>query len=91
VDPATPLAHPIAVNAVTLDRTDGPTLTAHWTFAPALLAEAAARDLAKRWFGTLAALVRHVEQPGTGGRSPSDLPLVTLTQDEIEQLEREFT
>ena len=36
----------------------------------------------------LAALVRHVAQPGAGGRTPSDLPLVALTQGEIERLER---
>ena len=48
------------------------TLTATWTFAPALLSEEAVRDLAERWFGALAALVRHTEQAGAGGRSPSD-------------------
>ena len=38
----------------------------------------------------LAALVRHTERPGAGGRSPCDLPLLALTQDEIERLEREY-
>ena len=46
------------------------------------------RELAERWFDVLAALVRHVAQDGAGGRSPSDLPLVALTQTEIERLER---
>ena len=89
-DPAMPLAHALEVNALTLDAADGATLTATWTFAPALLAEGTVRDLAERWFEALASLVRHTEQPGAGGRSPSDLPLVTLTQDEIERLEREY-
>ena len=34
--------------------------------------------------------MRHAEQPGAGGRSPSDLPLLGLTQGEIERLEREY-
>ena len=48
------------------------------------------RDLAERWFRALAALVRHAAQAGAGGRSPSDLPLVALTQAEIERLERAY-
>ena len=34
--------------------------------------------------------MRHAAQPGAGGRSPSDLPLVALSQDEIEQLESQY-
>jgi len=89
-DPAMPLAHALDVNALTLDASDGPRLTATWTFAPALLMEEAVRDLAERWFGVLAALVRHTERPGAGGRSPCDLSLLALTQDEIERLEGEY-
>ena len=36
-DTAMPLAHALEVNALTLDAADGATLTATWTFAPALL------------------------------------------------------
>src|SRR5712692_4907050 len=35
------------------------------------------------------ALVRHVDRPGSGGRSPCDLPLLALSQAEIERLEGE--
>ena len=87
-DPATPLAHALEVNAVTLDRPDGPMLTAAWTWAPALVSEAEVRELAERWLQALEALVRHAAAPDAGGRSPSDLPLVALTQGEIERLER---
>ena len=88
-DLAMPLAHGLEINALTLDGADGPRLRADWSWAPALLTETAVRELAESWFGVLAALVRHVAQPGAGGRSPSDLPLVALTQGEIERLERE--
>ena len=48
------------------------------------------RDLAESWFGVLRALVAHASQPGAGGRSPSDLRLVSLTQGEIEGVERAY-
>ena len=89
-DPAMPLAHVLEVNALTLDDAEGAELTATWTWAPALVSEDAVRDLAERWFRALEALVRHASVPGAGGRTPSDLPLVALTQDEIEQLESQY-
>ena len=54
------------------------------------LAEAAVRDLAEGWFRALEALVRHAAAPGAGGRSPCDLPLVALSQAEIERLESRY-
>ena len=89
-DPAMPLAHAIDVSAITLDHPAGAELSATWSFAPALVEEAAVRDLAQRWFQALEALVRHAEAPDAGGRTPSDLPLVTLSQAEIERLERAY-
>ena len=89
-DPALALAHAIEINALTLDGADGPGLSATWTWAPALIDEAMVRDLAQGWFRALVALARHASVPGAGGRTPSDLPLVTLTQSEIEQLERQY-
>ena len=97
-DPAMPLAHLIEINALTLDGADGPQLTAHVSFAPRLLAEAQVRDLAQRWFDALETLVRHVRdealhgqalhgQARAGGFTPSDLPLLALTQGEIEEIE----
>ena len=89
-DPAMPLAHCIEVNALTLDGADGATLIAHWSWAGGLVSEREARDLAQGWFAVLEALVRHAEQPGAGGRSPSDLPLLRLAQDEIAWIESKY-
>ena len=86
-DPAMPLAHVIEINALTLEGADGPRLVANWSFASALLGEAAVGDLAANWFRVLTALSLHAAQPGAGGLTPSDLALVDLTQDEIERLE----
>ena len=70
----------LEVNAFTLDAAEGATLSATWSWAPALLTEEAARDLAQGWFQALEALVRHAAAPAAGGRTPSDLPLVSLSQ-----------
>ena len=61
-DPAMPLGHGIEINAHTLDGADGATLIAHWSWAPALIAEDAVHDLAQGWFRALEALVRHAAQ-----------------------------
>ena len=69
-DPAMPLAHLIEINALTLDGADGPTLTAHWSFASALLDEAAVRDLAETWFVRSRRWCGMSAQAGAGGRTP---------------------
>ena len=86
-DPAMPLAIASRSMRITLDAADGPKLVADWSFAPALIAEDEVHDLAQSWFRALEALVRHAAQPGAGGRTPCDLPLVALSQAEIERLE----
>ncbi|MFJ3102654.1 amino acid adenylation domain-containing protein [Streptomyces sp. NPDC086835] len=86
-DPRLPLAHAVEVNALTLDEPAGPRLTATWTFAGRLLDEPAVRDLGETWFRALNALVTHAERPEAGGITPSDLSLVQLSQDQIDQLE----
>src|SRR5262249_52062993 len=77
-------------SALTLDGAQGGELTGHWSWAAALVTEAEVRDLAQRWFLALEGLVGHAQAAGAGGRSPSDLPLVALTQGEIERLERQY-
>ena len=89
-DPAMPLAHAMEVNAWTLEDPAGAKLTATWTWGSHLIADEAVRDLAQRWFMVLEAVVHHVAQPGAGGRTPSDLPLVALSQIEIERLESRY-
>ncbi|UQA92485.1 non-ribosomal peptide synthetase [Streptomyces halobius] len=84
------VAHAIDVNALTEDRADGPKLTARWTWPQALFKEADVRDLAESWFRALEALATHSQHPDAGGHTPSDLSLVDLSQDEIDDLEIEF-
>jgi non-ribosomal peptide synthase protein (TIGR01720 family) len=89
-DAMMPLTHALEVNAATFDGPDGAQLSASWRWAPALLSEGEVGALAQGFFAALEALVRHAAAPGAGGRSPSDLPLVALTQAEIERLERAY-
>ncbi|MFF4054730.1 amino acid adenylation domain-containing protein [Streptomyces sp. NPDC001668] len=83
-DPAQRVAHGLEITAVT--DADG-TLTATWSWVPRLWSENGIRALADGWFQALTAF----EATGTGGgHTPSDLPLVSLSQAEIDELEAEF-
>ncbi|MER5938606.1 amino acid adenylation domain-containing protein [Streptomyces sp. NPDC001928] len=88
--PAMPLPHLLDVTPATEDRHDGAHLIANWAWAGQAVAEDDAQDIAETWFRALELLVRHTATPGAGGRTPSDLPLVDLTQDEIEAYEAEL-
>ena len=89
-DPVMPLAHALEIDAVTLETPAGPELRANWSWAPALHSEDAVRTLAETWLAMLGALATHAAEPGAGGRTPSDFDLLTLSQAEIERLEREY-
>ncbi|MBO3740221.1 non-ribosomal peptide synthase/polyketide synthase [Actinoplanes flavus] len=74
-----PVAYPLEVNA---DIRDG-ALVAVLTWPDGVLTEAAVADLAERWQEAL----RELAAVERGGRTPSDLPLVSLTQAEIDEIE----
>ncbi|WP_432587792.1 amino acid adenylation domain-containing protein [Streptomyces sp. HD1123-B1] len=86
-DPALPLAHALGVSAVAQDRPDGVRLVAIWSWPGDLLAEDEVRRVADYWFEGLRALVTHAERPEAGGFTPSDLSLLSLSQDEIDAFE----
>ncbi|MEE4419930.1 amino acid adenylation domain-containing protein [Streptomyces bugieae] len=89
VHPGMPLRHPLAVTAVTEDLGTGPRLAADWLWADGVLTAADVEEIARGWFEALRAVVRHLALPDAGGPSPSDFPLVTLTQEETDALARE--
>ena len=88
-DPDQPLAHLLEISAVILNEPDGQRLASSWTWAGRHLAQPDVQDLADRWHEVLNALVRHVED-GAGGHTPSDFPLVTLTQADVARLEARY-
>ena len=85
-DPATPAGHPIEVNALTEDGPDGPRLAATWSWPGQLVPEDQVAGLAENWFAALTALAAHAETPGAGGPTPSDFPLVTIAQSDLDAL-----
>ncbi|MGW7086042.1 amino acid adenylation domain-containing protein [Streptomyces sp. NPDC054871] len=88
--PGMPLPHLLDVTPATEDRHDGPHLIANWAWAGRAVAEEDALDIAQTWFRALELLSRHAAGPGAGGLTPSDLPLVDLAQDEIEEYEADL-
>ncbi|MBE1490014.1 non-ribosomal peptide synthetase [Plantactinospora soyae] len=86
-DAGMPVApYTLEVNAFTEDHPDGPGLGVTWAWPDALLREADVRELAQGWFAALDALIRHAAQPGAGGPTPSDFPLLELDQDDVDEL-----
>ncbi|WP_460370230.1 condensation domain-containing protein, partial [Actinocorallia lasiicapitis] len=89
-DPGLGLPHVLEVNAHTRDTESGPLLSATWSWAGGLLAEADVRRLADLWFAALTGLVRHADGDGAGGFTPSDIGLVAMSQDELDDLAAEL-
>ncbi|MFE0178475.1 amino acid adenylation domain-containing protein, partial [Streptomyces sp. NPDC059002] len=85
--PGLPLSH--ALEITTLVEEDGaePRLRLTLSWPGGLLTEPDVAGLAHTWLDALHALARHAGRPEAGGRSPSDLALVSLSQEQIERLE----
>lgn len=88
LDPAAKAVEQVlAINC--FDGADG--LTVEWTAAGGVLDAATVAELQACWAEALAALAAHAERigPDGGGLTPSDLPLVTLDQADIDLLEQD--
>ncbi|MFI1831600.1 amino acid adenylation domain-containing protein, partial [Streptomyces sp. NPDC020412] len=85
--PDLPLTHALTVGAVTRDTSDGPLLTVSCAWAGGVLGEAEVRGLGDAWVRALGLLVAHAESAEGGGLTPSDVPLVPLSQGEIAEIE----
>ena len=81
-----PQSHAIVLVVVARDGAHGPELNATWTWARELFDEADLRELAQTWFTALQAIVEHARHPDASGMTPSDVPLVTLDQGQIDRL-----
>ncbi|MEU0674544.1 amino acid adenylation domain-containing protein [Streptomyces sp. NPDC006172] len=86
-DPGMPMAYAVELHVLAQDTDAGTELHAVWTSPGEMFSEAASAELSGLWLAELAALAALAGQPGAGGRTPSDLPLTALTQDDIEHLE----
>ncbi|MCP2287804.1 non-ribosomal peptide synthetase [Nocardia amikacinitolerans] len=86
-NPDAPVAAVLGINAVTIDTSDGPTLTAVWEYPTGALPSTEVTDLAELWRDAVTALAAHASRPGAGGLTPSDVDLVDLDQGAIDRLE----
>ncbi len=80
------LAHAVELNAVAVDSGQGLVIEATWSWAGALLTERQVTELAHAWTAALRGIDSHVAAGG-GGRTPSDLSLLSLTQEDLDGLE----
>ncbi|MEV0370842.1 non-ribosomal peptide synthase/polyketide synthase [Streptomyces sp. NPDC050636] len=86
-DDAMPFAHSLEVSAVARESGDGPRLNATVSWPAALFSHDEIQDLLDTWFAALRALADRARTARSGGLTPSDLPLVSLSQSEIDELE----
>ncbi|MFJ8885679.1 amino acid adenylation domain-containing protein [Streptomyces sp. NPDC102402] len=86
-DPDMPVHHVLDINAHTEDLPDGPRLVTRWTWPSDLLKEEDVEALSDAFSRALGAVAEHTGQPGAGGWTPSDLPLVSLDQAQIDRLQ----
>nr|WP_009948742.1 non-ribosomal peptide synthetase [Saccharopolyspora erythraea] len=84
-DAGLPLSYPLEIDAITEEHPSGPRLRITCTWAGALLDEDRVAELVDAWLEALRLLA---EQTADAGLTPSDVPLVALSQSQIEQLEQ---
>ncbi|MFI6650449.1 amino acid adenylation domain-containing protein [Streptomyces sp. NPDC050529] len=89
-DPDMPVHHVIDINAHTEDLPDGPRLVTRWTWPSDLLKEEDVGALAEMFVRALRAIAEHAQRPDAGGYTPSDLPLVSLDQAQIDRLQNKW-
>ncbi|MER7172958.1 amino acid adenylation domain-containing protein [Streptomyces mesophilus] len=82
-----PVLSALEINAVATDTGAGEELTAYFGFPTGVLTRQEVTELAELWVQALTALARHATRPDAGGLTPSDAPLVTVTQAEIDSWE----
>ncbi|BBZ39434.1 hypothetical protein MCNS_24970 [Mycobacterium conspicuum] len=86
---ALPLAHAVEVNAATVDTDAGPHLQAEFMWAPSALDRAQVTRLGQLWFDALAGICAHV-RAGGGGLTPSDVVPARLSQQQLDELQRQY-
>ncbi|HKN95691.1 MAG TPA: amino acid adenylation domain-containing protein [Pseudonocardiaceae bacterium] len=82
VDPAGLRTHLLDV----VGSVEGGRLGLTWSYAKGVHEERTVARLAERMLAVLDEIVRHCAEPGAGGRTPSDFPLVPLDQATVDRL-----
>jgi amino acid adenylation domain-containing protein/non-ribosomal peptide synthase protein (TIGR01720 family) len=85
-DPRMAAGHALEASGIVHDLPDGPRLALTLSWPDGLLDAGVAAGLAAAWARLLTAFAGH---SGAGGHTPSDFPLVSLEQDQIDELEED--
>ncbi|MEV3875267.1 amino acid adenylation domain-containing protein [Streptomyces sp. NPDC049906] len=86
-DPRMALLHALEAGGLVRDLAGGPEMVLTLGGPAGLFDPAELDRIATDWAAVLAGLARHAADPGAGGHSPSDFPLVDLAPPEVEELE----
>nr|ADU56040.1 hypothetical protein CA37-17 [uncultured organism CA37] len=89
--PRVGLSHVVDAEAVVEDRPGGPQLRLMVSWPDGLLDDGQVERLGRGWLDMLAGLARQADDPSAGGHTASDFDLLDLNQDEIDELEAEFS
>ncbi|MCG0167704.1 non-ribosomal peptide synthase/polyketide synthase [Pseudomonas aeruginosa] len=81
-DPCAPLANWLSIEG----QVYGGELSLHWSFSREMFAEAIVQRLVDDYARELHALIEHCCQEGNVGATPSDFPLATLHQEQLDRL-----
>uniref|UniRef100_UPI000833DC63 non-ribosomal peptide synthetase n=1 Tax=Nocardia lijiangensis TaxID=299618 RepID=UPI000833DC63 len=79
-----PASAVLAVDAVVVDGPKGSALHAVWRYASAIVDSAEMEALAGKWISALEELASQVAEPDAGRLTPSDLPLVSVGQRQLD-------
>ncbi|MGY5059958.1 amino acid adenylation domain-containing protein [Streptomyces sp. 900105755] len=85
-----PVLSALEISVVATATARGDELTAYFGFPTGVLSRAEVSELAGLWAEALTALARHATTPDAGGLTPTDAPLVEVSQEEIDTWEACF-
>ncbi|MFF1482018.1 amino acid adenylation domain-containing protein [Streptomyces sp. NPDC058301] len=88
--PAVPATHGLEITVLAVGPAQAPRLTAVWSWVPDWIDDSSVEELARLWREALEGIATHAGRPATGGHTPSDLTLLSLSQDEIDDLASEW-
>jgi aspartate racemase len=89
--PGLPAGHALDINAWVAEQSTGPHLHLAVSWLPDVLDETSVRALAGEWSAALEVLAEQAQRPDAAVLSPADIPLVPLTQNQLDQLQAEFS
>jgi non-ribosomal peptide synthase protein (TIGR01720 family) len=90
-DPDLPAAHVLEATVTVRETAAGPELALSLSAPEELISAPALQELAGYWAAALGGIAAHAAGPGAGGHTPSDFPLLTLRQEQVDELDREFS